>query len=285
MKGFVIISGDDNAIPVIAYSSESNFATTGFRYIGISDWMKTTATRVHYIVTNNVQADAVTQNLWRSYAQGVNPQSTRAGGAVGPLCQTQWNQQPYYNALCPPAALPSTSNSKAVTGCVATAMAQIMKYWNYPAQGTGSHSYDDNGQYPYSVNYGTLSADFTRHLNWSAMPNTVSTNNSPVDSLMYELGVAVDMDYDSTGSGSYVLTTETSGHALKQFIPATSSIIPTPCKVYICRHTLTLRGSLSWRMRSMPADLYNTKAMTLHRAGIHGSWTAMSLMPEVTCCI
>lgn len=208
MKGFVIVSGDDNATPVIAYSTESNFVLGDYSRIGLSDWMKSSATKIHYIVTNHILADANISNKWNSYAQGVNPQNTRSG-SIGPLCATTWNQVPYYNSLCPPAALASNNANKSVTGCVATAMAQIMKYWNYPAQGVGSHTYADDSANGYSRNYGTLSADFTRKLNWSAMPNNVTSDTDPVDSLMYELGVSVEMDYAPTGSGALVLISET----------------------------------------------------------------------------
>lgn len=204
MKGFVIVSADDNAVPVIAWSAESNFANDN-NTMGVVDWMKSSATKIHYVISNHILADANIQNLWTSYAQGINPQVTRSA-TIGPLCTTLWNQSPYYNALCPPANLPSSSRSKAVTGCVATTMAQIMKYWNYPNRGTGSNSYTCFG-----VNYGTLSADFTRPLNWAAMGNYVNSETDPVDSLMYELGVAVDMNYDSTGSGAFVLISETFG--------------------------------------------------------------------------
>lgn len=215
-KGFVIVSGDDNAIPVIGYSSESSFNANDRGMTGLTDWMNSSATKIHYIVTNHIQADANIRNLWSSYAQGINPQVSRSSG-VGPLCTTLWNQVPYYNALCPPAAQASTSSTKSVTGCVATAMAQIMKYWNYPYQGTGSHSYNDATP-NYSQNYGTLSADFTRVLNWSAMLPNVGSNTSPVDTLMYELGVAVDMDYSPTGSGAFVLTSEAFGRPCSQTV-------------------------------------------------------------------
>ena len=208
MKGFVIVSGDDNAIPVIGYSTESNFVPGDYSKIGLSDWMKSSAAKIHYVVTNHIQADANISHMWSSYAQGVNPQNTRSG-SIGPLCATTWNQVPSYNSLCPPAALASNNSNKSVTGCVATAMAQIMKYWNYPAQGVGSHTYADDSANGYSRNYGTLSADFTRKLNWSAMPNNVTTDTDPVDSLMYELGVSVEMDYAPTGSGALVLLSET----------------------------------------------------------------------------
>ena len=211
VKGFVIIAGDDNAVPVLGYSSEAAFTANDGGMTGITDWLKSTAARIHYIVTNNVLANNNIRNQWNSYAQGINPQTHRAG-TVGPLCTTTWNQSPYYNSLCPPAADASTASTKSVTGCVATAMAQIMKYWNYPAKGTGTHSYNDATSAGFSQNYGTLTADFTRPLNWAAMPNAIGANNtSAVDSLSYELGVAVNMDYSPTGSGAFVLTSETFG--------------------------------------------------------------------------
>ena len=209
MKGFVIVSGDDNAIPVIGYSTESYFDANDNGITGMGDWIKNSAARINYVVRNHIAADATIQHLWTSYAHGINPQSTRAA-TIGPLLTTTWNQMPYYNSLCPPAAVPSNSVHKSVTGCVATAMAQIMKYWNYPAKGTGTHSYNPPTT-GYNVNYGTLSTDFTRPLNWSAMSNNVTSNTSPVDSLMYELGVSVNMNYDTSGSGAYVLTSETFG--------------------------------------------------------------------------
>jgi PKD repeat protein len=209
MKGFVIVSGDDNALPVIAYSTESYFDANDRGATGVSDWITSSATKIHYVVTNHVQADATIQNLWSSYTQGINPQTGRAA-SIGPLLTTIWNQMPFYNSLCPPAAVASNSVHKSVTGCVATAMAQIMKYWNYPARGTGSNSYTPQPT-GLNVNYGTLTADFTRPLYWSAMPNNVTSNTDPVDTLMYELGVAVDMSYDTSGSGAFVLTSETFG--------------------------------------------------------------------------
>ena len=223
MKGFVIVSGDDNAIPVIAWSSESNFVLNGMNKVGVSDWIKSSSAKIHYVVTNHIQADANIQNLWSSYAQGINPQNTRSGGIIGPLCTTTWNQEPYYNSLCPPAALPSSSRSKAVTGCVATAMAQIMKYWNYPAQGTGGNiSYNDVTNAGYSVNYGTLSTNLNRRLYWANMGNNSNSDTNPIDSLMYELGVAVHMDYDSTGSGAAVLAAEAFGGPCSQTVYTTN---------------------------------------------------------------
>ena len=116
--------------------------------------------------------------------------------SVLPLCHTYWDQAPYYNALCP---------GGSVTGCVATAMAQIMKYWSYPSVGISSSCYNDGPPF-YSQNYGTLCASYdTSHYAWSKMQNNpLGGPNNQIAKLMYDCGVSVDMDYSPTGSGAFV---------------------------------------------------------------------------------
>ena len=111
------------------------------------------------------------------------------------MLTTTWNQSPYYNSLCPDSA-----GIHAVTGCAATAQAQVMKFWNWPETGVGEHSYS-------SSSYGgTLSANFgATTYNWSIMPNSVSSANTAgqaVALLMYHCGIAVDMNYSPDGSGA-----------------------------------------------------------------------------------
>jgi hypothetical protein len=207
MTGFVIVSGQDVTTPILGYSAEVNFTATIPAFAAINDWVKSAAIRVHYAATNYPTANSTVQNLWAEIIAGQNPNSSRAT-TVGPLMVTTWNQNPYYNAECPPLADASTSNAKSVTGCVATTIAQVMKYWNYPAAGTGgTYSYSDETPH-YSENYGTLSTNLDRPLYWSAMGNSTTSNTSPIDSLMYEAGVSVDMDYDPDGSGAYVRQAE-----------------------------------------------------------------------------
>ena len=207
VKGFVIVSGTDNVIPVLAYSTESNF-DANFSQTGVSDWVKHASAKIHYAVTNQIMADAHVQDLWTAYLNGQNPNGSKSV-AVGPLVKTTWNQEPYYNSLCP---VDVATSAHAVTGCVATAMAQIMKYWSYPPKGAGSYSYNDSPPL-YSNTYGTQSANFgATTYNWAAMGNYASNNTSPIDSLMYQCGVAVAMDYGTDaqgGSGAFVLQSET----------------------------------------------------------------------------
>ena len=129
--------------------------------------------------------------------------------AVNPLLTTLWDQSPDifttgpYNALCP---YDSIYKSHTLTGCVATAMAQVMKYWNYPTKGIGTHSYTPPTKYlgVQTVNFGNTSYQ------WNLMPDTLSANDAPatinaVATLMYHCGVSVDMDYGVNGSGALVI--------------------------------------------------------------------------------
>lgn len=120
--------------------------------------------------------------------------------AVKPLLTSLWGQDEPYDALCP-----EYMSEQCPTGCVATAMAQIMYYHKWPERGTGSASYtwEVNGQ-----TQGTLSADFSQSTyNWAAMTDTYSAASTQeakdaVAKLMYDLGVASKMAYHPSGSGA-----------------------------------------------------------------------------------
>jgi len=136
---------------------------------------------------------------------------------VGPLLTTSWHQRAPYNyfcprgdttcTICPSGKLPTIPT---VVGCVATATAQILKYWNWPPSGTGSHSYTWSGDYscggftPSQVLY----ADYSDHYDWQNMPDSCDSGCSPQDTaalaeLCYEVGVAFNMGYGVCGSGAY----------------------------------------------------------------------------------
>ncbi|HOW40693.1 MAG TPA: C10 family peptidase [Bacteroidales bacterium] len=119
-------------------------------------------------------------------------------GSLSPLLETEyinWNQTGFYNKACP--VDPSTGQN-AVTGCVATAMAQILRYHKYPAQGRGSHTY----QHPY---YGTISADFgATEYDWNNMPGVLTADNEDVAKVLFHAGVSVDMNYGLSESSANV---------------------------------------------------------------------------------
>ncbi len=206
-KGFVIVAADDQVKPIIAYSLESNFmADTKGR--GVQNWMDHAATHIYQGLQRHTIANAQISNQWASYLQGVKPVSAKSlNTPVAPLLTTTWDQEPYYNQLCP---YNTNDQQRTLTGCAATAMAQIMKYWNYPAQGIGNYGYAS------THGYGNQFANFAATTyNWSAMPDSINSNNINVATLMYHCGVAVAMNYgddNQGGSGAFVLRSETASY-------------------------------------------------------------------------
>ncbi len=223
VKGFVIVSATDNDVPIIGYSTTSPFPTD-FSKIGLREWLNRWSEELHYVALHNITATPLASIQWDAYRQGVAPASEKAGG-VTPFCQTTWDQNTeygtgpnLYNNYCPG----GTGTNQAVTGCVATTMAQIMRYWNYPTKGTSSSSYNDATSQGYSQDYGTLSFNYgNTTFDWANMPLTLTNTSTTtqidaVGTLMYACGVSVDMDYSPTGSGAFVLTSESGGGACAQ---------------------------------------------------------------------
>ena len=221
VKGFVIVSATDNDDPIIGYSTESSFRND-FSKIGLNEWLGRWAEELHYVSLNNVVASPYAAVRWAAYRQGFAPPVVKSGG-VNQLCKTTWSQENdygtgpnLYNTVCP-----GSGQNQAVTGCVATAMGQIMKYWNYPTKGLSSSSYDDE-QPNYTDNNGVLSFNYgNTTFHWTNMPDSLAPNSptaqiNAVDSLLYACGVSVDMDYTPSGSGAYVTTAEAGSGACAQ---------------------------------------------------------------------
>ncbi|MEI8278474.1 MAG: thiol protease/hemagglutinin PrtT [Bacteroidota bacterium] len=209
-NGFVIISADDIAYPVLGYSTESTFLNTNMPS-NIAYWFNRYNNTISYGIEHNMKTTADVNSKWEALSTPTLLAKTTAVAVVLPLVKTKWNQSPYYNALCP---FDQSANQLSVTGCVATAMSQVMKYWNYPAMGTGSHSYTPAT----NPQYGLQTANFdTTHYLWANMPTTLVTNNTPVATLMYNAGVSVDMDYSPTGSGAWVIQSQSFGTSCTEY--------------------------------------------------------------------
>ncbi len=199
--GFVIVSGDDAVTPVLGYSAENKFPAV-ITNNEVNYWMDGYNEQISAVIDNQVTATAAVATDWNKLITNTAKDDLARGTDVNPLLRTKWNQDGNgYEDLCPP---------NTPTGCVATAMAQIMKFWNYPTVGVGNHSYTA----PAPINT-TLSADFanTTYM-WNNMPNELTANSnsaqrSAVATLMFHCGVSVNMSYNYSsagGSGSYVIS-------------------------------------------------------------------------------
>jgi len=190
-QGFVIVAGDDLVMPVLGYSTEAVFPTQALPE-NVAKWFEGYKQEIRGTIDAGSSADPEVTTAWQR-SQSSSGTINRDVETVDPLLQTLWDQTPYVNAQCP---------GGSVTGCVATAMAQVMKYHNYPANGEGFHSYS-------TTSYGTLSANFAgTTYAWSSMSNTVNSANAAVATLMFHCGVSVDMQYSPQESNAYVLSSQ-----------------------------------------------------------------------------
>jgi len=188
--GFVIVAADDASIPILGYSDKNSFPEE-ISCPAAREWLESYSNQINHIVESGM-SNSETMKEWEAIIQGNLPALTKD---VEPLLTTTWDQGCYYNELCP--ADPAGLCGHTLTGCVATAMAQVMKYHNFPPQGVGSYSY------PHPV-YGTQSVDFSSTIyDWASMSDYVNESNIPVATIMYHAGVSVDMIYGvEEGSGT-----------------------------------------------------------------------------------
>lgn len=191
--GFVIVSGDYSVMPVLAWSDEGVFKTSYLAPATI-EWLQTYSDQILSCRDNS--NEKAKDKGWGELLSDYTPDiSNKSSKIVSPLMTTRWDQGKFYNYKCP--AYPSGPDGHCVTGCVATAMAQIMKYYNYPEQGVGSHWYS----HPH---FGNIGADFSATTyDWSSMGNSANAaSQEAIGTLIFHCGVSVDMDYSPTESGA-----------------------------------------------------------------------------------
>ena len=195
-RGFVLVSADDVARPILGFSDDESYDASnvpdGFAY-----YLRFYARQIAYAQEVNLEAEAEVTSEWIHVERdGFENDNRSTRGNINPLLTTTWNQDSPYNYYCPTA--PGGPGGKAYAGCVATAMSMVMKKWNWPEQGEGSHSYTPSGFPTQSVDFGATT------YNWANMPNSCNNSNyQAVALLMYHCGVAVDMQYAADGSGAY----------------------------------------------------------------------------------
>ncbi len=190
-KGFVILSGNENLFPLVAYGFRNNCPNDP-EAGNFQSWMDGISAQAKYVRDHDCKADSKIQSAWDNIHNPDYWKSSKEAGGE-PMLQTEWDQGKYYNASCPED--PAGPDGHALTGCVATALGQLMNYFRYPNQGTGYYSYTD-------PNYGYLEMDFSEQsYNWDAMGSKLSDYNPDVADLLHHIGISVDMQYGPDGSG------------------------------------------------------------------------------------
>lgn len=183
--GFMILPNDDRASALLAFSDDERFDIMGNP--ALAEWLEFYNRQLEYLRSN--------PQIQKAKAQTVARRAARA--EIAPLIKTEWNQESPYNMLCP-----KVNGHDVVTGCVATAMAQFMKYYEYPPKGKGTHSYYwEPGNETLALDYDTIP------FQWDLMTDTYNKDSSEaakkaVAGLMVACGISVDMHYDIGDSGA-----------------------------------------------------------------------------------
>lgn len=196
-QGYTIVSASPETEPVLGYTTAGTFDYNSLPP-AMKWWLEEYQKQIEYAETHSSSA----KNGIRLAQAADNKRAD-----IAPLVRTTWNQSSPYNLYCP-----VLQGVQAPSGCVATAMAQIMRYHQWPEKGTGSNSY--NFTYTYNKNGQDLSAtaseqmDFSQiTFNWSDMTYSYNANSTEaqkdaVATLMHACGVSVNMGYGQNASGA-----------------------------------------------------------------------------------
>ena len=195
-NGFVVVSADDVALPVLGYSEEGSL-NADILPDGLDYYLNYLSAQINYGVEHGIAQTPEIAEAWSKFADGTVAKANRG---VGPLINLNWDQDYPFNYYCP------THNfgpgGHVYVGCAADAMAMVMKFWNWPEHGEGSYSYTPSGFPQQTANFEDTYYD------WDNMPANL-TSGSPlikiqaVAMLMWHCGISIDMQYGYNGSGAY----------------------------------------------------------------------------------
>ena len=204
-KGFAIVSGDDDMPEIVGYADHGTYDANNMP-AAMAAFLNNYRATIEAMKQGNASA---IKNI--AEAKALRANNTRATTAVSPLLgDIKWNQSEPYNNMCPK----YDDTNLSATGCVATAMAQVMMYWKYPKELKA-----DINEYETSTHKLTIAGETKgQKYDWDNMLPTYTNNNytqtqaDAVAKLMLHCGKAVEMDYGEE-SGAIV----TSGRLAKYF--------------------------------------------------------------------
>lgn len=188
-QGYVIVSGDDEMTELVGYAENGFFDAEN-----VPPQMQLWHINGYAEYVAAVQSGkAKARKILLSDSPSV---------VVEPLVTTKWNQDAPFNNFAPEYTDDNNNTQRCATGCAATAMAQIMKFHNWPEQGVGHYSYEHQS-------FGTISSNFSEHVyDWTNMIdryNNGEYSNVQADAvalLMKDCGVSLNMNYGPVSGAS-----------------------------------------------------------------------------------
>lgn len=187
-QGYVIVSGDDEMTELVGYA-ENGFFDAENVPPQMQLWLDGYAEYVAAVQSGKAKA----RKILLSDSPSV---------VVEPLVTTKWNQDAPFNNFAPEYTDDNNNTQRCATGCAATAMAQIMKFRNWPEQGVGHYSYEHQS-------FGTISSNFSEHVyDWTNMIDRYNNGEysseqaDAVALLMKDCGVSLNMNYGPVSGAS-----------------------------------------------------------------------------------
>ncbi|WP_103068590.1 C10 family peptidase [Aquimarina sediminis] len=189
--GFVIVSADDAAKPILGYSDENLLDLSNHNPVIVS-WMEQYKEYVYnQVLIGKTSKSNYVSPEWKSLKQ--KSAKNRVTQVIPFMADVKYSQGSGWNKQCPED--PEGRDGRALVGCVATAMGQVLRYWEFPKTGSGSNTYSHSKYGQLSVNFG----ETTYH--WDQMSKDVPDQENA--KLLYHCGVAVNMNYGANSSGAY----------------------------------------------------------------------------------
>ena len=183
-QGYWVLSADDAAAPVLGYSLTGTFNVENIPP-QMEWWMKEYGRQINYAREKGMS--------------GYSSATRSDRKAIVPLLSTNWDQGSPFNLQCP-----EIKGRHALTGCVATAMAQVMKYWNYPETGTGRGTATvPSSSESIDMSFSEQKFDWDNMLDWYGTGAVYTdAQSAAVAYLMKACGFASGMNYSLSSSGA-----------------------------------------------------------------------------------
>lgn len=182
-RGFVVLSADDDVTPILGYSENGNISENNLPP-QLSHWLKVYSQEIDYLRKNGIK-------------NNISSRVADDREEIAPLVKTMWNQDAPYNDDCP-----DSRGQKTYTGCVATAMAQVVNYFEYPEFGEGSKSYICGTLGRLTLNFAGRRFDWDNMLDSYSGVDYTEDQASAVAYLMKACGYSVEMNYGTDASGA-----------------------------------------------------------------------------------
>lgn len=203
-NGFIIVSADTRTKSVLGYSNSGKFDVTNMPD-NLKSWLTNYSEEIEYAIEKLPETN--------SHPIAKVKKASASNPIVSPLLNLiTYDQDSPYNDFCPKIDTVNT-----VTGCVATAMAQIMRYHQWPEKGKGSKTYiTKTTNTSLSADFGATTYDWSNILT-SYNGSETAIQKEAIAQLMLHVGVSVEMDYDLAENGGSGAAFKNCANALVEY--------------------------------------------------------------------